>query len=113
MSIRFTDILTTATALAHYLGDSEITTFHLTEAVALLRAQRTLEDYGPGRSPMIPRDPGGAMVGPQLRDLTQAWFKRMGSNPTTELEDRAVEEFLDDLRALDSAGTETAESADE
>lgn len=101
MTIRFTDILTTATALATYLGDREITTFHLAEAVAVLREERTLDDYGPGRSPLIPRDPGGAVVGDRLRALTQAWFQRLGADPAIELEDGAVEEFLEELAALE------------
>lgn len=103
MSIRFTDILTTATALAQYLGDNEINAFHLAESVGLLRGQRTLDEFGPGRSPLIPRDPGGPAVGAELRDLTQAWFARLGSDPASELEESAVDEFLQELTALDSS----------
>jgi len=104
VSIRFTDILTTATALAHYLGEPEVTPRLLIESVAILRGAKTLDDFGPGRSPMIPRDPGGAAVPAAVQELTQAWFRRMGHDPTIELEEGAVDEFLEEVQALESGG---------
>lgn len=101
MSIRFTDILTTANALATYLGDPVVVPNHLIEAVAILREEKGLEDFGPGMSPMIPRSPGGAVVRPDVRDLTQRWFKAHGSDPLVRLEDGAVDEFVEDLLTLE------------
>jgi len=101
VNIRFTDILTTATALAHYLGEPEVTPRLLRDSVAILREEKAIEDFGPGRSPFIPRDPMGATVPRTVRELTQAWFHRLGDDPTVELEEGAVDEFLQELAALD------------
>lgn len=99
--LRFADILTTASAVANYLAQPEVTAAHLLEAVAILRGEKTLEDLGRPLSPLVRRaGPQGAGVEPRARELVRRWFAAIGSSPTAELAAEQAVAFEQDLRAL-------------
>jgi hypothetical protein len=98
--IRFADILTTASAVASYLGEPEVTAPHLLSALAILRGESTIDDLGRPVSPLVRRGQGGVSVSPAVRDLAQRWFAELGANVDAALDDQAVERLLADLKAL-------------
>ena len=99
-TLRFADILTTASAVANYLGAANVTAAHLQEAVALLREEKTMADLGPALSPLVRRAAGGGSVDPKVRELVQRWFEQLGRNPNAEIDADAVERFLEQARLL-------------
>jgi hypothetical protein len=98
--VRFIDILTTASAVADYLGHLELTATDVIEAVAILRDERTLEDLGPGRSPLVRRLPGEGAVSSEVRDLVQLWFDALGRDIEAELDEAGLAAFLGEVREL-------------
>ena len=98
--VRFADILTTASAVASYLGEAEVAAPHLVSAVAILRGESTIEDLGRPVSPLVRRGAGGSTVSQPVRDLAQRWFAELGANVDAALDGPAVERLLADLQAL-------------
>lgn len=97
MPVRFTDVLTTSTAVANYLGDSAITMSHLRRALEVLEGQTAAEDLGRMVSPLIPRrDPAAE---PEVREFAQRWFALLGSDVTAELDGNLLAQFRHELTA--------------
>lgn len=96
--IRFADILTTASAVANYLGDPEVAPHHVLRAVAILRDEASIEDLGRPVSPLV-RRPGGG-VDTRVRDLAQRWFAALGSDVHATIDGDELARFLDEVRAL-------------
>lgn len=92
-SIRLADLLTTASSLAGYLGERQITLQRLTDALAILLGERTFEDFGRALSPLIPR-PGPPEPDEAVLAFARRWHERVG-DPYAPLDARA----LADLRA--------------
>ena len=95
--LRFTEILTTATAVASYLGAEEIGAAHITMAVAVLREEVVMADLGNAPSPLVPRSRTTPVAGP-VRELVQRWFAQLGSDPLAEMGPEGLEAFLVELR---------------
>jgi hypothetical protein len=95
--LRFADILTTASAIANYLGQPDVDPSHLIAAVAILRGQKTMEDLGRPVSPLVrrPAPPGATEA---VRALVQRWFADLGEDPNAELSPELAERLLNDLR---------------
>ena len=85
--IRFADILTTASAVASYLGVATVTAAHLIESVAILRGEKSVEDLGRPVSPLVSRSSQGADVEPAARDLVQHWFFAVGQDINATLDE--------------------------
>jgi hypothetical protein len=102
LSVRFTDILTTASAVADYLGEPEVKPGHVLEAIAILRGERDLPDLGRGVSPLVPRGAGRGLVAQAVRDLVQEWFERLRRDVTAELSEGALASFEAEVLALES-----------
>ena len=98
--IRFTDVLTTASAIANYLGVNEVTPAHLVDAIAILEGSRTMEDLGRAVSPFVPRPRSGPTAAAAVRELAQRWFASLGSDPLAEMDAGALERLRADLTAL-------------
>jgi len=98
--IRFADILTTASAVASYLGEPEVVAPHLLAAVAILRGESTIEELGRPVSPFVRRGSGGSAVSIPVRDLAQRWFTELGANINAALDEPAVGCLLVELQAL-------------
>jgi hypothetical protein len=95
--LRFTDILTTAAAVADYLAADAVTAEHVAAAVSLLRGEQTYEDLGRGRVPLGHRPPGGAPVEPGVRAIVQRWFHQLGDDPAAELSASDTSRFIAEL----------------
>lgn len=101
-TIRFVDILTTASTVASYLGEPEITAKHLIEAVAIVRGAKTLDDLGRPVSPMLQRGLAASpAVDARLRMVVQRWFDVLGGEVEAELAADSVEQLLAELRTVD------------
>lgn len=99
--IRLTDILTTASAVAHFQGDAVVVADHVRKAAGVLEGKLSLDDLGRPRSPLVPRGEAGVSEG--VRDLAQRWFARLGSDVLAVMTAEQVAELLAELDALDAA----------
>lgn len=103
-SLRLTEILTTASAVANFKGVPDVTAEHLLLAMEVLLGTKTLDDLGRPMSPLVARVAGagsGATAG--VRELAQRWFARQEGDMTHELDDEQLGALCDELRALDLA----------
>jgi len=98
--MRFADILTTASAVANYLGEPGVTAAHLLAAIAILRGEKSLDDLGRPVSPLIQRGATSGVVHPPVQVLVQQWFARLGNDVDAELDTAALAEFTAELAAL-------------
>lgn len=99
--IRFTDILTTGTAVANYLGAREVTGAHLRDAIAILQGTKPMGDLGRPVSPLINRGPTGPGATAAVRDLAQRWFATLGADPAAELDAAALTTLISELESSD------------
>lgn len=99
--LRFADILTTASAVANYLGEADVRGAHLVDAIALLREEKTLADLGRALSPLVPR-PRGREAGADtaVKDLVQRWFAALGSDANAEIGEDEADRFAAEAAAL-------------
>ena len=98
--IRFTDLLTTASAVANYHGAADVTAAHLLDAIALLTGAKEMGDLGRPVSPLVPR-PRTAFGGvdPAAKAIVQRWHALLGS-PGAELSEAELAMFADELEGL-------------
>jgi len=101
-AIRFLDILTTASAVANYLGVADVTPAHVRDAIAILREEKTLDDLGRPLSPLVRRAPPGTAGGAdaRVRELAQRWYAALANDPAAELTVAQVEALTAELDAL-------------
>jgi len=99
--IRFVDILTTASAVANYLGQPTVRAQHLLEAIAILRDEKTMEDLGRPVSPFL-----RSALGPQgdaeppVRELAQRWFAQLGSDINAHVSGAELDTLIAEIQAL-------------
>ena len=95
------DVLTTASAVAHFMGGQGIRAEHLANALAIQRGRMTMDDLGKPLSPLVPRYPRGAGPGvdPAVQALVQRWFADLGT-ATAPLSEEQMERLRDELAAL-------------
>lgn len=98
--LRFTDILTTASAVANYLGRGEVTAPDLLDAVCILCGEKTMEQLGRPLSPLVRRPSQGAGATVEVRALAQRWWAELGGSPGAALDEAAVARLRADLQAL-------------
>ncbi|HMO54998.1 MAG TPA: hypothetical protein PJ994_10880, partial [Tepidiformaceae bacterium] len=96
--IRFVEVLTTASAVANYLGVADVTAKHVLAALAILREEATLEDLGRPLSPMLRRGAPGSE--PAVRGFAQRWYRALSENPHAELSEPQVEAMIAELRSI-------------
>ena len=100
--LRFTDILTTAAAVANYLGVPDVTAAHMLDAIAIQLGEKSMESLGRGVSPLMPKfasTQGGAEPG--VRALAQRWWALLGSDVTATLSGEQLELLRSDLATLE------------
>ena len=97
--IRFADILTTASAVADYRGEAEVSAAHVLIAVEMLQGKTALEDLGRPVSPLVPR-PGKRGSETRLRQLVQRWWHDLGEDVNATLDSSQVSELQADLNGL-------------
>ncbi|MCC6381007.1 MAG: hypothetical protein IT304_00785 [Dehalococcoidia bacterium] len=98
--VRFADLLTTAVAVAGYLGSDEVRPRHLRAALAVLTGERTLEALGRPVSPLLRRSPTGPPVAPAVRAFVQQWFALLGGDVNAQLSPERCAELSAALEAL-------------
>ncbi len=100
--IRFADILTTASAVASYLGEGEVVAIHLVHAIDILTARITLDDLGRALSPLVRRTPPGmgSTVQPAVRDLVQRWYAELDSNHAATMTESHLARLRTELAQL-------------
>lgn len=100
-ALRLTEVLTTGTSVATYLGDPRVDAAHLISAVRMLQGELALDDLGRPRSPLSVRATGaGSEVAPEVRDLAQRWFARFDQDPLREFSEDELAEFVAELKTL-------------
>ena len=103
-ALRLTDVLTTSSAIANYLGVRTIEPSHLLAAVDVLTGKATLDDLGRPLSPMVSRvTKAGSTVAPEIQALAQRWFAELGGDPLGEFDADSLSRFVDEVRALSDA----------
>ena len=98
-TVRFLDILTTASTIARSLGASSVEAAHLLDAIAVLCGEVVASDVSGPVSPLA--RPGGALdVDEAARALTQRWFAQLGNVAAAELTESQLEQLRGELSAL-------------
>jgi hypothetical protein len=100
--IRFTDILTTASAIANYLGVNEVVAAHLLKAIAILDGTKTMDELGRPVSPLVPRPRGGPSASSAVREFAQRWFAELGSDPLAEIDADALAQLQAELAGVEA-----------
>lgn len=99
--IRFADILTTASAIANYLGEADVTAAHVLDALDIQAGAKQMEDLGRPVSPLLRRGsqaPPGAE--PAVRELVQRWFATLGNDINATLGEAQLAELRTELNQL-------------
>lgn len=94
--IRLVEVLTTASAIANYLGEPNVSTEHLRASLRILKGESSMDDLGRPLSPLVPR---GASPGstPGARAFAQRWYQSVGGDPRAELTPAQVEQMEREL----------------
>jgi hypothetical protein len=95
--LRFADILTTAAAVADYMGVPDVSGDHVLAAINILLEERQLEDMGRPVSPMLRRHGQEKGVEPGVRELVQRWFARLDGDVNAKLDTTLLAEFKQDI----------------
>lgn len=102
--LRLTEILTTASAVANYVGAPVVEAAHLLSAIRILLEEQTLDDLGRPLSPMVARvTRPGSTVDAGVQELAQRWFKMLGGDATAELDAAHIATLRAELVALDTS----------
>lgn len=104
MPISFTDILTTSSSVASYLGVANVAPEHLQNAIALLLEEITLEDVGRPLPPLVPR-PAPGPAKPPVRELAQRWLARLDNDPARPLTDSELLSIRVEIAELIETGS--------
>lgn len=102
--LRFADILTTANAVANYLGAGTVTAGHLLDAVAILQGQTSMDTLGRPLSPLARRPAGSATVDAAVRAVVQRWFAHLQNDANAALTPADLAALVTDLQAIVSPG---------
>lgn len=104
--LRFADVLTTASAVANYLGQPDVTARHVLDAIEIQTGAAQMEDLGTPISPFLRRGsqaPPGA--DPAVRELAQRWFAALGNDINATLDDAQLQQLRGELRQLTESGS--------
>jgi hypothetical protein len=101
-ALRLTEILTTSSAVANYLGARTVEAQHLLLAIAILQGSKTLDDLGRPQSPLISRVTGaGSGVAEEVQELAQRWFAAFEGDVLREFREGELDELVEELRMID------------
>ena len=98
-AVRFLDILTTASSVAHARGAEAVDATHLREAIDVLTGEAKPDDIGASVSPLGHRRTR-LSAEPAVRELTQRWFDRLGGTPEASVDADALAELRAEIEAL-------------
>ena len=97
--VRFLDILTTASSVAHARGAEAVVAAHLLEAIDVLTGVVEVEEAG-GPAALLGHRRAELSAEPAVRELSQRWFARLGSAPEVTLGAGELGELRADLETL-------------
>ena len=98
-AVRFLDILTTASSVAHARGATAVAPGHLLEAIAVLTGDAEVEEVAGPVSP-LGRQRAELSAESTVRELTQRWFAQLGSTPDASLGTDELAELRREIEAL-------------
>ncbi|MCY3505833.1 MAG: hypothetical protein OXH41_06700 [Chloroflexi bacterium] len=98
-AVRFLDILTTASSVAHARGADAVAAAHLLEAIDVLTGVAEPDDIGASVSPLGHRRTE-LSAEPAVRELTQRWFARLGGTPDASVEADILAELRTEIEML-------------
>lgn len=98
-AVRFLDVLTTASSVAHARGAEVVLATHMLEAIDVLTGEAEPDASDAPVSPLGHRR-AELSVEPPVRDLTQRWFARLGGAPEAVLGAAELGELRAELEAL-------------
>ena len=98
-AVRFLDILTTASSVAHARGAEAVVAAHLLEAIDVLTGEAEVEEAG-GPAALLGHRRAELSVEPAVRELSQRWFARLGGAPEATLGPGDLVQLRADLEAL-------------
>ena len=99
--LRLTDILTTASAVANFLGARDVDASHLLTAIELLQGTKTLDDLGRPLSPLVSRMTGaGSGATDEVKQLAQRWFTRQDGDVMYEFSSEDLAAFRAEVELL-------------
>ena len=98
-AVRFLDVLTTASSVAHARGAEAVLAAHLLEAIDVLTGQTEVEEAG-GPAALLGHRRAELSAEPAIRELTQRWFARLGSAPEATLGAGQLQELRAEIEAL-------------
>ena len=101
-SLRLTEILTTASAIANFVGHADVGPRHMLDAIAVLEGEKGMDAFGRSVSPLVPRGKAGA--DPAVREIAQRWFAALGSDVEAGLSAIQLDELRAELVALVRSG---------
>ncbi len=98
-AVRFLDILTTASSVAHARGADAVAAVHLLDAIDVLTGPSEPDDIGAPVSPLGHRRTE-LSAEPAVRELTQRWFARLGGTPEASVDADALAELRTEIGTL-------------
>ena len=98
-AVRFLDILTTASSVAHACAAEAVEARHLLDAIDVLTGAAEPDELGVPLSPFGHRRTD-LSVAPTVRELTQRWFARLGGTPDATVDGDALSELRAEIEAL-------------
>ncbi|MBH76848.1 MAG: hypothetical protein CL897_01245 [Dehalococcoidia bacterium] len=97
--LRFFDILNMASSVASAHGARAVAPTHLLEALAVLMGEVQLENLGDVVSPLGHGRPQLSVDG-AVQELTQRWFKKLGSSPDATLGSVELRDYRAEVEIL-------------
>ncbi|MXZ89019.1 MAG: hypothetical protein F4081_03090 [Dehalococcoidia bacterium] len=98
-AVRFLDVLTTASSVAHARRAEAVSAAHMLEAIDVLTGASEPDGADAPVSPLGHRR-AELSVEPAVRDLTQRWFARLGGAPEAVLGAAELGELRAELESL-------------
>ncbi|MCY3646496.1 MAG: hypothetical protein OXH07_05955 [Chloroflexi bacterium] len=98
-AVRFLDILTTASSVAHARRADAVAGVHLLEAIDVLTGASEPDDMGASVSPLGHRRTE-LSAEPAVRELTQRWFTHLGGTPEASLDAETLAELRNEIETL-------------
>lgn len=96
------EILTTASAVANYLGAIDVTPDHVAAALEILLGETRMEDLGRPLSPLVRRLPPGqaGSADVAVRDLAGRWFDALHGDVHAVFSAQQLSEFRAEVLGL-------------
>lgn len=98
-AVRFLDVLTTASSVAHARRAEAVSAAHMLQAIEVLTGETEADASDAPVSPLGHRR-AELSVEPAVRDLTQRWFARLGGAPEAVLGAAELGELRAELESL-------------